>query len=62
VINKIDLAPHVGASLEVMERDTKRMRADKPYVFTNIRSGIGVDKVAAFVERAGGLAQLRHRP
>jgi urease accessory protein len=62
VINKIDLAPHVGASLEVMERDTKRMRADKPYVFTNIRSGVGVDKVAAFVERAGGLAQLRHRP
>ena len=42
VINKIDLAPHVGASLEVMERDTKRMRGDKPYVFTNLRAGDGV--------------------
>jgi urease accessory protein len=56
VINKIDLAPHVGASLEVMDRDTKRMRGERPYVFTNIRAGEGVDKVAAFVERSGGLA------
>lgn len=55
VINKIDLAPHVGASLEVMERDTRRMRGERPYVFTNIRAGVGVDKVAAFVERSGGL-------
>ncbi len=55
VINKIDLAPHVGASLEVMERDARRMRGDKPFVFTNMREGIGVDVVARFVETAGGL-------
>jgi urease accessory protein len=56
VINKIDLAPHVGASLEVMERDSKRMRGARPFVFTNIRAGVGVDAVAAFIERQGGLA------
>ncbi len=55
VINKIDLAPHVGASLEVMERDARRMRGDKPFVFTNMREGTGVDVVARFVETAGGL-------
>ena len=55
VINKIDLAPHVGASLEVMERDSRRMRGDRPFVFTNIRAGHGVAEVAAFIERAGGL-------
>ena len=58
VINKIDLAPHVGASLEVMERDTRRMRADKPYVFTNLRAGTGVGTVVDFVERAGGLGRI----
>jgi urease accessory protein len=57
VINKIDLAPHVGASLEVMERDTKTMRGQRPYVFANTRAGIGVDEIAAFIERAGGLAK-----
>ena len=57
VINKIDLAPHVGASLDVMESDTKRMRGDKPYVFTNLRAGNGVETVARFVERAGGLGR-----
>ncbi len=57
VINKIDLAPHVGASLAVMESDTKRMRGDKPYVFTNLRAGNGVETVARFVERAGGLGR-----
>jgi urease accessory protein len=56
VINKIDLAPHVGASLEVMERDARRMRGERPFVFTNIPAGTGVDAVVAFVERAGGLA------
>ena len=56
VINKIDLALLVGASLEVMERDARRMRGERPFVFTNIRSGAGVADVAAFVERAGGLA------
>ncbi len=55
VINKIDLAPHVGASLEVMERDAKRMRGERPFVFTNIRGGKGVAEVAAFITRAGGL-------
>lgn len=57
VINKIDLAPHVGASLDVMESDTKRMRGEKPYVFTNLRAGAGVDTVAKFVEQAGGLGR-----
>ena len=56
VINKIDLAPHVGASLEVMERDSRRMRGERPFVFTNIRAGLGVAEVAAFIERAGGLS------
>jgi len=56
VINKIDLAPHVGASLEVMERDAKEMRRARPFVFTNMRSGEGVEGVARFVEEAGGLA------
>ena len=57
VINKIDLAPFVGASLEVMDRDSKRMRGERPFVFTNIRAGQGVAEVAAFVERQGGLVQ-----
>jgi urease accessory protein len=56
VINKIDLAPHVGASLEVMERDARRMRGPRPFVFANIRAGQGVDQVADFVEQAGGLS------
>jgi urease accessory protein len=56
VINKIDLAPHVGASLDVMDRDSRRMRGERPFVFTNIRAGEGVSEVAAFIERAGGLA------
>ena len=55
VINKIDLAPYVGASLEVMDRDSRRMRGERPFVFTNIRAGVGVEEVAAFIERAGGL-------
>ena len=55
VINKIDLAPHVGASLEVMDRDSKRMRGDRPYVFANIRAGHGVAEIAAFIGQAGGL-------
>ncbi|MBO0765144.1 MAG: urease accessory protein UreG [Hyphomicrobiaceae bacterium] len=55
VINKTDLAPHVGASLMVMESDTKRMRGDRPFVFTNLRTGDGAAAVATFIERAGGL-------
>ncbi|MEZ5666608.1 MAG: urease accessory protein UreG [Alphaproteobacteria bacterium] len=56
VINKIDLAPHVGASLEVMDRDARRMRGERPFVFANIRAGQGVAEVVAFIERTGGLA------
>jgi urease accessory protein len=59
VINKIDLAPHVGASLAIMERDAKRMRGARPFVFTNIRAGDGVDAVTAFIEERGGLARKR---
>src|SRR5690606_36074545 len=56
VINKTDLAPHVGADLDVMERDTRRARAEKPYVFANVRSGEGVGAIARFIEQQGGLA------
>ncbi len=55
VINKIDLAPMVGASLEVMENDTRVMRSDKPYFFTNMKTGQGIDAVVAFIVRAGML-------
>ena len=55
VINKIDLAPMVGASLEVMDRDTKRMRGNRPFVFTNLKTGQGVDTVIEFIQRNGGL-------
>src|ERR1700738_1678486 len=55
VINKIDLAPHVGASLEVMERDARRMRGTRPFVFANMREGKGVDEIARFIETKGGL-------
>jgi urease accessory protein len=56
VINKTDLAPHVGASLEVMERDATRMRAGRPFLFANLRVGRGISEIAAFIERQGGLA------
>ena len=55
VINKIDLAPLVGASLEVMDRDARRMRGARPFVFTNLKAGEGVDEIARFVEQQGGL-------
>jgi urease accessory protein len=55
VINKVDLAPHVGASLEVMERDAKRMRGARPFVFSNLRAGNGVTAIARFIEEKGGL-------
>jgi len=55
VINKIDLAPFVGASLEVMDRDSRRMRGERPFLFANIRAGKGVAEIATFIERHGGL-------
>ena len=53
IINKIDLAPMVGASLEIMERDAKRMRGERPFVFTNLKIGTGLDTVIHFIEREG---------
>ena len=55
VINKIDLAPHVGASLEVMDRDARKMRGERPFVFANVRAGKAVGEIAGFIERVGGL-------
>jgi len=57
VINKIDLAPLVGADLRVMGTDASRMRVNRPFVFTNLKSGEGVDQVASFVIKTGGLAE-----
>jgi urease accessory protein len=53
VINKIDLAPYVGASLEVMERDARRMRGERPFVFSNLKEGVGLDAIVSFIERRG---------
>jgi urease accessory protein len=55
VINKIDLAPYVGASLEIMESDTKRMRGEKPFVFTNLKKSVGVDTIISFIIKDGML-------
>src|SRR6201991_727152 len=56
VINKIDLAPHVGASLEVMDRDARAQRGTRPFVFSNLKSGQGLPEIVAFIERQGMLA------
>jgi urease accessory protein len=56
VINKIDLAPYVGASLDVMAADTARMRGARPWVFSNLKTGEGVDEIITFIERDGMLA------
>jgi urease accessory protein len=53
IINKIDLAPHVGASLEVMERDAKKMRGERPFVFTNLKTGEGLERVIDFILQQG---------
>ena len=53
IINKTDLAPHVGASLEVMERDAKNMRGGKSFLFTNLKAGVGTDEVGKFIVRQG---------
>lgn len=58
VINKIDLAPYVGADLDVMDRDSRKMRGDRPFVFTNIKAGNGVVEVAGFIIDKGGLRQM----
>jgi urease accessory protein len=50
VINKIDLAPYVGADLSVMDRDSRRMRGDRPFVFSNLMSGEGLDRILEWVE------------
>ncbi|MET0659089.1 MAG: urease accessory protein UreG [Steroidobacteraceae bacterium] len=55
IINKIDLAPHVGASLDVMDRDARKMRGDKPFVFTNLKTGQGLDQVIDFIIQQGML-------
>ena len=55
VINKIDLAPLVGASLDVMDRDAKKMRGERPFMFTNLKVNKGVAEIAQFIEKAGGL-------
>jgi len=61
VINKIDLAPMVGASLEVMERDAKRMRGERPFVFTNMKTGHGLQAIIRFIESEGLLDAERNR-
>ncbi|HYI71839.1 MAG TPA: urease accessory protein UreG [Skermanella sp.] len=55
VINKIDLAPHVGASLEVMDRDARKMRGARPFLFSNLKTGQGLHEIVSFIVQAGGL-------
>jgi urease accessory protein len=55
VINKIDLAPYVGASLEVMERDARKMRGERPFVFSNLKTGEGLDQIIAYIKTQGML-------
>jgi urease accessory protein len=57
IINKIDLAPHVGASLEVMDRDARKMRGERPFVFTNLKTGQGLEQVIGFIEKEGMLGR-----
>ena len=62
IINTIDLAPMVGASLEVMDRDAKRMRGQRPFVFSNLRSGQGLDAIVEFIETEGMLCTAQPQP
>jgi urease accessory protein len=62
VINKIDLAPMVGASLEVMERDAKKMRGARPFVFSNLKTGQGLDAIVRFIETEGMLCAAQPQP
>ncbi len=59
IINKIDLAPMVGADLDVMARDAKKMRGERPFVFTNLRAGVGQDAVIAFIEERSALSSTQ---
>lgn len=59
VINKIDLAPYVGASLEVMERDAKLMRGERPFVFSNLKAGQGLDSIVEFIVKEGMLVKMK---
>jgi urease accessory protein len=61
IINKTDLAPHVGADLDVMARDARKMRGERPFFFTNLRKGEGVNDVVEFIRREGLLDQARER-
>ena len=53
VINKIDLAPHVGASLDVMEKDARKMRGEKPFLFSDLKNGVGIEKIQSFIIKQG---------
>ncbi|MEI8209192.1 MAG: GTP-binding protein, partial [Methylococcales bacterium] len=57
VINKIDLAPYVGASLEVMDRDAKKMRGERPFVFSNLKTGLGLEEIVGFIVERGMLGK-----
>ncbi len=57
VINKIDLAPYVGASLEVMDRDAKKMRGERPFVFSNLKTGLGLEEIVGFIVERGMLVK-----
>lgn len=58
VINKIDLAPHVGADLDVMDRDSRKMRGERPYLFSNLKASVGIDEVVEFIVVMGGLVDV----
>jgi urease accessory protein len=60
IINKIDLAPHVGADLEIMARDARVQRGDRPFVFTNMKTGEGIEQIVDFVGSEGMIDALRH--
>ena len=62
IINKIDLAPMVGASLEVMDRDSKKMRGKRPFVFSNLKTGEGLDAIVEFIETEGMLCDAQPQP
>ncbi len=59
IINKIDLAPHVGASLDVMREDTLRMRGERPFIFSNFKEGVGIDDIASFIRKDGMLTSKK---